>query len=98
MVDLLLLFIRSIREADWYLNIHCLLEMMPWFAAYDRTNYSRYLPAYVLQIMTLPQSHPDAHELLMNGEFCVQRSKRSTLSRIPQDQTNEVTANRDTKT
>jgi hypothetical protein len=98
MVELLLQFIRSTREANWRLHIQCLQEMMPWFAAYDRTHYTRYLPAYVLQMLKLPQSHPDAHALLMEGEFAVQRSRGNTFGLIPHDQMIEVTANRDTKT
>ena len=77
--------------------IQCLLEMITWFAAYDRINYARYLPAYVLQMMTLPGSHPDAHTIFINGELTVQRSTRNSFGCIPHDQTIEVTANWDTK-
>ena len=96
-VDLLLQFIRSTREAGWNLHIQCLLEMMSWFAANDRINYARYLPAYVLQMMTIPESHPDAHTFIINGEFAVQSSTGNSFGRIPHDHTIEVTANRDTK-
>ena len=68
-VDLLLQFIRSTKEAGWSLQMQCLLEMTAWFAA-----YAIYLPAYVLEMMTLPESHPDTHTFLISGEFAVQRS------------------------
>ena len=70
---------------------------MTWFAAYDRINYTRYFPAYVLQIMTIPESHPDAHTFLINYEFALQRSTGNSFGLIPHDQTIEVTANPDTK-
>ena len=74
-----------------------LLVMMSWFAAYDRINYTtRYLSAYVLQMMILPESHPDARTFLINGEFAVQRWTGNSFGRIPHDHTIEVTANRDT--
>jgi len=47
-VGLLLQFTRSTREAKWKLHVECLLELLPWFCAYDRSNYARYLPVYVL--------------------------------------------------
>ena len=55
------------------------------------------MPAYVLQTMTLLESHPDAHTFLINGEFAVQRSTGNSFGHIPHDQTIEVTANQDTK-
>ena len=97
MVQLLLCFIRASRTRSWSLHLRCLQEMLPWLAAYDRTNYSRYLPLYFLDMLHLPQTHPDAHEELANGAFAVQRSFSSTFSSIPHDQTIEVTINKDTK-
>ena len=94
-MDILLQFIQSSREAGW--SIQRLLEMMPWFAAYDRINYARYLLAYVLRMMTPSESHPDAHTFLINGEFAVQRSAGNSFGRIPHDHTIEVTVNRDKK-
>ena len=42
MVQLLLCFICSTRTRNWLMHIQCLQEMLPWMAAYDRTNYARY--------------------------------------------------------
>lgn len=39
-VGLLLRFIRSTREGNWQLYLACLRDIMPWFFAYDRTNYA----------------------------------------------------------
>ena len=98
MVELLLCFIRSSRTRNWPMHINCLQEMLPWMAAYDRTNYSRYVPVYILDMVHLPETHPDMHNRLMAGEFAVQLTKDRTFNSIPHDQTIEVTINKDTKT
>ena len=97
-IGLLLQFIRSAREANWMLHLQCLLEMLPWFCAYDRTNYSRYLPVYILHMLRLSTTHPVAHDQLVSGDFATQRSRDNKFGRIPQYQTIEVAINRDTKT
>jgi len=97
-VGLLLQFTRSTREANWNLHVECLLELLPWFCAYDRSNYARYLPVYILHILQLPTTHPAAHQQLVAGEFAVQRSKGNTYGHILHDQTIKVTINKDTKT
>ena len=75
MVLLLLSFIRSTRTSNWLMHIQCLQEMLPWMAAYDRTNYARYVPLYILDMLQLPETHPDIHNRLMAGEFVVQLTK-----------------------
>ena len=95
MVQFLLGFVRSSRTRNWQMHIQCLQEMLPWITAYDLTNYSRYLPVYILD-MCLSSTNPDAHDQLMAGEFAVQLSS-NLFSIIPHDQTVEVTINKDTK-
>ena len=73
MVSLLLCFMRSIREGDWNLHLACIRDMLPWMFAYDRTNYSRYLPAYWYEMMSLKDA-PAAYEAFQAGDFVVQRS------------------------
>ena len=43
MVNLLLQLIRATREGDWKHHLDCVRAMLPWYFAYDRINYSRYL-------------------------------------------------------
>ena len=93
MVDLILQFIRSTREANWEPHVACLLELLPWFHAYGRTNYARYLPVYILHMLQLPTTHPTAHEQLVAGEFAIQWSKGNTYGRILHDQAIKVTNN-----
>ena len=37
----LLLFIRGTRSSNWDLHLAVISEMLPWFFAYNHTNYSR---------------------------------------------------------
>lgn len=43
LVHLLLTFTRATRESDWRLHLASLRQMLGWFFAYDRINYSRYV-------------------------------------------------------
>lgn len=49
-VQLLLVFVRATRESDWELHLQVIREMMPWFFAYDRTNYSRSVTVFTLEL------------------------------------------------
>ena len=98
MVEVLMNFVRATREGNWGLHLECIKEMLPWFFAYDHTNYARYLPVYLAQMMLLPETHPEARALLLNGDFGVQRATSHGFSQIPVDQTIEQTLNRSTKT
>lgn len=97
MVSLLLRFIRSTREGNWTLHLACIRDMIPWMFAYNRTTYSRYLPVYWCDMMTLEEKHPAAHETFQAGDFVAQRSTDSSFSQVAVDQTIEQTINRDTK-
>lgn len=98
-VQLLLAFVRATRESDWNLHLSALRFMMPWFFAYDRTNYARYVPAYWLEVISLPDTHPQCHqELSQKGQWTVQRQDQHAFSSIACDQAIEQTANRDSKT
>ena len=78
-VRLLLCFIRSIRLGNWEFSLSCIREMFPWIHIYDRVNYARYLPYYWIQMITLKDTHPQAHSELKNGAFAVQRQENSGL-------------------
>ena len=97
MVEVLMKVVRATRQENWDLHLECIKEMLPWLA-YDHTNYARYLPVYLAHIMLLPETHPEAHTLLVNGDFGVQRATSHGFSQMPVDQTIEQTPNRSTKT
>ena len=64
MVSTLLHFISCTRRADWKGHLNTLEMMTPWLFAYDRVNYSRYVPVYLKEMRELEKTHPFAHEHL----------------------------------
>ena len=72
MVQTLLLSLRATREGNWLLHLSTCKEMEVWFHAYDRVNYTRYLPAYIMGMEPLPASHPEIHEAFSHGKFAIQ--------------------------
>ena len=72
--------------------------MIPWTVSYDKLNYAKYLSVYFRQMTNLPQTHPEIHKFMLQGEFCVQLGAKTFLGRLPVDQTIEETAIKDTWT
>ena len=59
MVQQLLLFVRATRTTDWDLHLSAIRSsMLPWFFAYDRVNYAKYLPLYWLEMSCINDTHP----------------------------------------
>lgn len=58
MVQLLLTFIRATRTTNWMLHLSAVRAMLPWYFAYDRINYARYMSAYWLEMICLDETHP----------------------------------------
>ena len=98
MASLMLDFLRASREKDWTLHLISISNLIPWCFAYNRINYAKYLPWYLLQMINLPTTHPDAHEYLADGNFATQIGKDTPFGCIPMDQTIEETINKDTQT
>ena len=97
-VSLLLVFIRATRTSDFNLHLAVIEHMMPWYFAYDRTNYARYLPAYWTEMCNLKVTHPLAYEeFQMRGSWTIQRQDKWPFASIACDQGLEETLNRDTK-
>ena len=98
MVEDVLLFIRATRDGNWSLHLAAVRALLPWMFAYDRTNYSRYLPVYWFEMNNLATTNPFVHQELVKGDFAVQRQDVHGFSRVACDMTIEQTANRDSKT
>ena len=65
--------------------------------AYDRTNYARYLPVYLCEMLALERNHPSVHQAVTSGDFVVQRSSWNGFGQVAVDHTIEQTINCDTK-
>ena len=60
-----------LQEGNWLLHLYAVHHMIPWFFAYDKFNYARYL-VYYAQMANLPVDHPDVRTLEFYGRsfFC----------------------------
>ena len=96
MVQLLLQFIRAERDGCWELHLATVSRMAPCFYAMDRTNYSRWLPVYLLDMHQLPQKFPEVYEEFLKGNHAVSRSTQP-YSRVWTDMTLEQSINLDSK-
>ncbi|XP_057314196.1 uncharacterized protein LOC130655456 [Hydractinia symbiolongicarpus] len=96
MMDVLFGFIRGLKIGNWELHLDATRQMLPWFFAYDRPNYSRYCTFYVMEMLRLPETHPGICEEFTNGNFAVRRSP-GKFNKVPSDQCIEQTINREQK-
>ena len=63
-------------------------ELAPWFFALDRTNYARWIPVHLRDMMNLASKHPDVYREFSAGHFTAQKTRR-VFSAIPFDQAHE---------
>ncbi len=50
-VKIILLNIQAEREGNWVAHLHSQEAMLPFFFATNRMNYSRWMPAYILDML-----------------------------------------------
>ncbi|KAL8599464.1 hypothetical protein ACOMHN_029279 [Nucella lapillus] len=81
-------FIRSLREGDFLLYVQVCDELCSWFHVMDHTNYARWLPVHVWDMVQLPEKHPEVYAEFLKGNFVVQRSPHK-FSLIGKDQSHE---------
>jgi len=85
---LLLSFVRSLRSGNFQLYVECLQKLAAWFFACDHTNYARWLPVHICDMLSLQESHPGIYEQFVNGNFTASKSHRN-FSHIAIDQVHE---------
>ena len=71
---LMLQFVRSIREGNFELYVQSLASLVPWMFALDHTNYSRWLPVHIRDMVTLKTQNPSIYEEFAKGHFAVQKT------------------------
>jgi hypothetical protein len=76
-VSILLQFLRAERSGNWQLHKSAFSAMLPWFALYDHTNYTRWKAIYLADAMQLEMSHPDFYREFMYGNFVVKTTGNS---------------------
>ena len=87
---LILILVRSFRQSDFRQYTAALTAITPWTFALDRTNYSRWLPVHIRDMVELPNKHPHVYKEFSTsgGKFTVQKTT-NTFSSIPLDQAHE---------
>ena len=83
-----LIYVRSVRESNFLLYIDALSRIVPWFIALGHTNYARWIPVHLRDMVTLSIKHPNVYEQFMAGNFTVRKTKRA-FSAIAIDQAHE---------
>ena len=68
--------VRASREANFVLYCQALPALIPYFFANNNTNYARWLPIHLRDMLTLEQRHPALHQEIMSGKSVVFQSKQ----------------------
>ena len=87
-IHLELRFVRGQRSGDWKLTIDSLKLKCRWCFAFGKTNYARWLPVFLRDMLLLETQHPLVHKAFNNGLFVVQRST-TKFSLMAMDQNQE---------
>jgi hypothetical protein len=83
-----MIFVRSLREADFKLYIDSLSQFVPWLFSLYHTHYTRWIPAHLRDMVTLAEKHPAVYQEFLHGNFTVKRTGRA-FSNIAIDQAHE---------
>ena len=63
------IFVRSYREANYFLYKKTLREWIPWFFVFDHHNYMRYATAHLVDLGIVEEHNADMYNLLLQGVF-----------------------------
>ena len=83
-----LCLIRSFREHRFSDHVQSLIALVPWFFALNHTNYKRWLPVYIKDMLELPKRHPEIYQAFQKGFFTGQKTS-NRFSSIALDQIHE---------
>ena len=84
----ILSLVQAFREANLILYYQALSALIPYFFANNNTNYARWLPFHLRDILAIEQRHPALHQEFLSGKFVVFKSKRP-FSAMAIDQAHE---------
>ena len=65
-----LIYARVIRDGDFLLYIDALTKIVPWFFALGHTNYARWIPVHLRDMVSLNDNHPGVFAEFRKGMFC----------------------------
>jgi hypothetical protein len=86
-VQIMLSNVRAERESEWSAHLMSSSKILPYFFVTNRTNYSRWMPVYILDMLELPVEIKSAFE---KGEFSIRNDisksyKKTCLGEIYQN-------------
>ncbi len=85
----ILCYIRSLRESNFRLYMDSLQELAAaWFFAMNHTNYARWLPVHLRDMIGLVQKHPDIADKFNAGLFTAKKTTHH-FSAMATDQAHE---------
>ena len=85
---LALVYVSSLRVGNFPLYISSLEKIAQWCFALDHTNYARWLPIHINDMLTLESRHPSVYQEFNKGNFVVFKSKKK-FSAMAIDQAHE---------
>ena len=68
--------VQSLQEGDFALYVKTCDDLCSLFHALDHTNYARWLPGHICDMVELAVKHPEVYSEFMKGTFVVQKSAR----------------------
>ena len=84
-------FIRSQRLGNWHACIGAIDSLCPYFFALGHTNYARWVPVFLRDMVQLPTKHPEVYKEYLKKHFVVQRSKKKfSLMGLDQSQEHSI--------
>ena len=72
-VQLVLLFIKAVRTADWDLDFSSPEAFTKYFFAYNKLNYARMIPLYLAEMKALKHTDPLTWEEFQNCNWVVNK-------------------------
>ena len=84
----ILLLIRSVRKANFFLYCQPLAGLILYFFANNNVNYARWFLIHYRDMVTLEKKHPQLAQKFQSGNFVVHKSSRQ-FSAMAIDQTHE---------
>jgi len=70
----MLLYVRSLREANFELYLESLTKIVPWMFALNHTHYSRWLPVHIRDMTLLSEKQPSIYAEFCAGKFGIHKT------------------------
>ena len=69
-----MIYVSAIHKADFLLYVDALTKITRWFFALDHTNYARWVPLHLRDMVTLEMKHLVIFAEFLKGNFVVKKT------------------------